>query len=95
MTEPERERHLHSLMSIFDLKIQRVLHLDRGVSARVLFVYDKDRNIRRFKVLNRNISREVHAKITAWLEENIQDHGIIGALAANEMDADTLAESAH
>lgn len=90
MIEPERERQLDTLMSIFDLKIHRVLRLDKGVSARVLYYYDKDRNIRRFKVLSRDMSAEVHARITSWLEENLPDHAVISDLASNEMDADSL-----
>gem|GEM_PF-868633 len=95
MTDSERKRPLHSLMSVFDLKIQRALHLERSVSARVIFFYDKDRGIQRFKVLNRNMPAGVHARITAWLEENVRDHHIIGALAANEMDGDNIKEGPH
>lgn len=90
MTESERERPLHSLMSVFDLKIQRALRLEQGVSARVIFFYDRDRGIHRFKVLNRNMPKGVHARITAWLEENVRDHAVVGALVANQMDGDTL-----
>ena len=90
MTESERERPLHSLMSVFDLKIQRALRLEQGVSTRVIFLYDRDRGIHRFKVLNRNMPEGVHARITAWLEENVQDHAVVGALVANRMDGDTL-----
>ena len=90
MIEPERNRHLHALMSVFDLRIHRAAHLEQGVSARILYVYDKGGNIRRFKVLNRNLPQEVHARITLWLEENGPDHGVISALVSNEMDADTL-----
>lgn len=90
MTESERERPLHSLMSVFDLKIQRALRLEQGVSTRVIFLYDRDRGIHRFKVLNRNMPEGVHARITAWLEENVRDHAVVGALVANRMDGDTL-----
>lgn len=92
MTESERERPLHSLMSVFDLKIQRALRLEQGVSTRVIFFYDRDRGIHRFKVLNRRIPAGVLARITAWLEENVRDHATVGALVANEMDGDSLSE---
>jgi hypothetical protein len=79
-------------MSVFDLKIQRALRLEQGVSTRVVFCYDRDRDIRRFKVLNRDMPEDVHARVTAWLEENVRDHAVIGALVANEMDGDNLNE---
>jgi len=95
MTDIERERHVDTLMAIFDLKIHRALCLDQGVSTRVLFHYDRDLRIRRFKVLNRNIPEPLHARIMTWLEENVLDHDLIGSLSANEMDADTLPVKGH
>ena len=95
MTESERERPLHSLMSVFDLKIQRALRLEQGVSTRVIYTYDKDRDIQRFKVLKGRVPDDVHARITAWLEENVRDHAVVGALVANEMDGDSLTEEIH
>lgn len=95
MTDIERKRHVDALMAIFDLKIHRALCLDQGVSTRVLFHYDKALNIQRFKVLNRHMPEHLHTRITAWLEENVLDHDLIGSLVANEMDADTLPGKAH
>ncbi|MGD8389343.1 MAG: hypothetical protein PVG49_19510 [Desulfobacteraceae bacterium] len=95
MNDIERERHVDTLMAIFDLKIHHALCLDRGVSTRVLFHYDRDLCIRRFKVLNRNITEPLHTRIMTWLEENVLDHDLIGSLSANEMDADTLSVTAH
>ena len=90
MIEPERDRHVDTLMSVFDLRIHRALCLPKGISTRVFYLYDKKRNIQQFRVLNRNMSGDIHSKIEAWLEENILDHDVIARLVANEMDADTL-----
>jgi hypothetical protein len=82
-------------MSVFDLKIQRALRLENGVSTRVIYTYDRDRDIQRFTVLKGGMPEEVRSRITAWLEENVRDHAVVGGLVANEMDGDSLNEEIH
>jgi len=90
MNETERDRSVDTLMSIFDLKIHRALQLEKGVSARVFYWYDKKNNIRRFRVLDRKLSEEMQSRIMAWLTENVSEHDVIARLVANEMDADRM-----
>jgi hypothetical protein len=89
MIEEERDRHIDTLMSIFDLKIQSALNLEKRVSTRVRFLYDKKRNIKQFKVLNYNMPNDINSRILAWLDDNIKDNSIIVNLTQNEMDADS------
>jgi len=90
MNETERDRSVDTLMSIFDLKIHRALQLEKGISARVFYWYDKKTDVRQFRVLNRKLSNEIQSRITTWLTENVSEHEVIARLVANEMDADRM-----
>lgn len=88
MIEDENNRHIDSFMSVFDLKIQTALNLEKRLSIRVRFSYDKNRDIRKFKILNYNMSDDLLQRIIAWLDKNAKDNNFIMNLADNKMNAD-------
>jgi len=90
--DPDHDRTVETLMSVFDLRIQQALHLEKGISTRVFYLYDRKRNIQQFRILGRNMSKDTHSRILAWLTEHVQDHDAISRLIANEMDGDNLTE---
>jgi hypothetical protein len=55
-----------------------------------MFIYDRKEGLRKFLILNNGGPRDMDAKLTAWLEENIDLSHIIYGLKSNELDADNL-----
>lgn len=68
----ENERLVEKLVSIFDLKTCDFPSLSNGASPRIMLVYDRKENIRKFRVLNKNIPQEAHHRITSWLEMHFE-----------------------
>jgi hypothetical protein len=75
-------------MSIFDVKIGKVLGLPDHLTTRVMFIYDQENKTKEFRIFGNNITPETKQKIYSWLKETIVDVKIIQALGSNEMDAD-------
>ena len=84
---------IDKLLSVFDLDIYKALDLEENISTRVMFKYDKETNRSEFKVLNKEISREIIHRIENWLDDNIKDYNEIANLNTGKMDADNMAKS--
>jgi hypothetical protein len=65
-----RTESVDRLMSIFDLPNCVNFQLPENVSARVMFTYDRNKNIKEFKILNRSLPEELAGRIRSWLEVN-------------------------
>jgi len=89
----ETRNGVDKLLSIFDLNIYQALNLKEKISTRVMFSYDKATNRSEFKVLNREMSREMSGRIENWLKDNISDFNHIANLRSGKMDADTMGKS--
>jgi hypothetical protein len=87
------KRHVNKLLSVFDLTIWEALALPENVSCRVMFIYDKKQKLKRFNILNNGIPKEIHMKLTLWLEQNICVNDIAFGLKSNELNADDFAKS--
>lgn len=86
----ETRNGVDKLLSIFDLDIYKAINLKESISTRVMYRYDKKTNRNEFRVLNREISREMCQRIESWLDGNIKDFNEIANLKAGKMDADNM-----
>ena len=59
-----------------------------AVSVRVLLSYDRKENRKEFTVLTEHIRKEMHRKIVAWLEDNVQVSDVMCRLQENALEAD-------
>jgi hypothetical protein len=87
------KRHVNKLLSVFDLTIWEALGLSENVSCRVMFIYDKKQKLKRFNVLKNGMPKEIHRKLTLWLEQNISVDDVAFGLKSNELNADDFANS--
>jgi hypothetical protein len=53
-----------------------------------MLVYDKQKNIREYRILAFGISEETDRRIRAWLDENIAVDDVIHGLNSSEINAD-------
>ena len=64
------KRYINSLYSIFDLPPTEELVVEGNEPARVMMIYDRGLNLRKFKVVNRGLPAEAKNTITSWLQKN-------------------------
>jgi hypothetical protein len=77
------ERTIHTLLSVFDLKIIDGSNLEELASARIVFIFDHDRNLREFSIVDSKMPHEFQDKLRAWLEKNMDPAQIAGAMNSN------------
>ena len=88
------KRHYDSLSSVFDLNIHEALGLPESVSIRVMLTYDRERNERKFVILNAEIPKEMQDRLISWLEENVETDDVAYGLRSNILDADSFSNTA-
>lgn len=66
----EKKRYINRLYSVFDLPKEGELSVEGNEPARVMMHYDRELNLKEFKVLNRDLHPEAIKKITLWLQKN-------------------------
>ena len=74
------ERYLDKLMSIFSFTAGKDLGLLKNVSTQVMFVYNRKANIKKFNLIDEEMSEDVNRKITAWLEKNVDVQDVLHGL---------------
>ena len=84
----ERRQGIQKMTSIFDIRIGKALDLHIHMTIRVMFIYDKEKQIKEFRILDNSITPETKLKIHRWLQETIVDIKVIQSLGSNVMDAD-------
>jgi hypothetical protein len=87
------KRHVDKLLSVFDLTIRDALSLTETISIRVMFIYDRVAEIRKFVILNDKIRKQTSDKLTLWLQENVDVSHVAHGLKSNQLDADNLLSS--
>ena len=88
-----KRRHVDKLLSVFDLTIGEALNLTEAISIRVMFIFDRVENVRKFVILDDNIRKQTSDKLKLWLEENIDVSHVAHRLESNQLDADNLLNS--
>jgi hypothetical protein len=84
------ERFLDKLLSVFDLTICKAIELPESVSTRVIFLYDREGDHKKFLVTNNGLPKDLIERVTSWLEKNVDVHNINSILKKNKLDADAL-----
>ena len=69
-------RFVNSMLSVFDLEIAETLNSGRGITARVIFEYNRRTGLRSFRILSPGIPRTIASKLIAWLEKNVDPDDI-------------------
>jgi len=69
-------RFVNTMLSVFDLEIAETSSSGRGISARVIFEYDRRTGVRSFRILSPGIPASIASKIIAWLEKNVDPEEI-------------------
>jgi hypothetical protein len=64
------------MLSVFDLEIAETLNSSRGITARVIFEYNRRTGLRSFRILSPGIPRTIASKLIAWLEKNVDPEDI-------------------
>ena len=79
------ERYVDKLMSIFSFTAGKDLGLLKNVSTQVMFVYNRKANIKKFNLIDEEMSEDVNRKITAWLEKNVDVQDVLHGLKSKGM----------
>lgn len=84
----ERKRDIVSLLTIFNLKTRKIPFLPENTSTRIMLVYDKRKNVKKFRVLASSMTEDMDSRIRSWLEENINVDDMICGLRSSDINAD-------
>jgi hypothetical protein len=84
-------RFVNSMMSVFDLEIAETSNSSRGISARVVFEYNRRTGLRSFRILSPGIPGIVASKLIAWLEKNVDPEDIEFRFESRKLVAENLA----
>jgi hypothetical protein len=79
------ERYVDKLMSIFSFTAGKDVGLLKNVSTQVMFVYNRKANIKKFNLIDEEISEDVNRKITVWLEKNVDVEDVLHGLKSKGM----------
>ena len=66
----ENKRYINNLYSVFDLPQTGESSIEQNEPTRVMMIYDRGLNLRKFQVLNRGLPAEAKNMITSWLQKN-------------------------
>jgi hypothetical protein len=79
------ERTIHTLLSVFDLKIIDGSNLEELASARIVFIFDQNKSLREFSIVDSKMPHEFQNKLRTWLEKNVDPAQIAGAINSNTL----------
>ena len=83
-------RFVNNMLSVFDLEIAETLNSSRGITARVIFEYNRRTGLRSFRILSPGIPRTIASKLIAWLEKNVDPEDIELGLESRKLVAEDL-----
>lgn len=81
-----KERHVDKLMSVFSLTVGEDLDFPENVSTQVVFVYNREANVKEFNLIDKELTEDATRKITSWLEKNVDVQDVIHGLKPKGMD---------
>jgi hypothetical protein len=87
------ERAINTLLSVFDLKIIDGSNLKELASARIVFIFDKNKDLREFSIVDSKMPHELQERLRAWLEKNIDPGKIINAVKSDPITVHADLES--
>ncbi len=66
----ENKRYINNLYSVFDLPQTGEFSIGQNEPTRVMMIYDRGLNLRKFEVLNTGLPAEAKNMIISWLQKN-------------------------
>lgn len=87
------QRAINTLLSVFDLKIIDGSNLEELAAARIVFVFDKHKNLREFSIVDSKMPHELQEKLRAWLEKNVDPGKILDAVKSDPVTVCTDRET--
>ena len=84
----EKRREVVRSLSVFNLNAKKSPNLPENTSARIMFLYDKQNNIREYKILDSAMTEEKGRQIRSWLEDHIEIDDVIHGLDSSNINAD-------
>jgi hypothetical protein len=85
------KRFVNNMLSVFDLEIAEATNSGRGISARVVFEYNRKTGLRSFRIQSPGIPASVASKLIVWLEKNVDPEDIELGLESRRLVAENLA----
>ena len=86
-----KERYVDKLLAVFDLNTCQALGLPEGVSTQVMFLYDRETDVKEFNLLDTEMTKDMNSRITSWLNENIGVDEVVHYLSGKQPSADDSA----
>jgi hypothetical protein len=83
-----KQRYVDKLLAVFNLNVSQALGLPDEVSTQVMFLYDRETNVKEFSLLDREMTKDMSSRITSWLNENVGIDEVVHYLSAKRFSAD-------
>ena len=86
-----KQRYVDKLLAVFDLNTCQAFGVPEGVSTQVLFLYDRESDVKEFSLLNSEMTKDMNRSITSWLNENIGVDEVVHYLSTKQLSVDDSA----
>ena len=83
-----KQRYVDKLLAVFDLNTCQTFGMPERVSTQVMFLYDRETDVKEFSLLDSDMTKDMSRRITSWLNENIGVDEVIHYLSAKQLSAD-------
>jgi hypothetical protein len=85
----ERE-NVQTLLAVFDLIVPKTFNLREDWSGRVILLYDREKAVKGYTLLSRELPEEVIHRLTLWLEKHGDVDDIARRLGASGRNGEDL-----
>lgn len=86
-----KQRYVDKLLAVFDLNTRQALGLPEGVSTQVMFLYDRETDVKEFNLLDTEMTKDMNRRITSWLNENVGVDEVVHYLRERQLGAEDSA----
>jgi hypothetical protein len=86
--ELEERREMEAGVLVFHVQAWKAFGLREQVKTLVMLVYDNQEGKKKFILLNRELAKEIHGKISLWLDANMCFRDIVHRIGAEGVDID-------
>ena len=86
--ELEEKREMKAGLIVFQLRARKAFGFREQVKTHVMLIYDNRERKRKFIIFNKGLTREIHEKISRWLDATLCFHDIVHKIGPEGIDAD-------
>ena len=86
--ELEEKREMEAGVLVFHLRAWKAFGLEEQVTTPVMVIYDHQERKKKFVLFNRGLAKEVHGKISLWLDANMCFRDIAYKIGPEGVDVD-------